>query len=997
MNGLFRRIALLVCLATLVSVVPVMAQTRDGEIFGKVTDDSGAVLPGVTVTITGAALIQPLTTVTSDSGAYRFPKIPIGVYSVTFELTGFKKLVRSDVVIQAGFNAAIDAKLDLSTVQETVTVTGESPVVDTRSTTLAASFSKEALDKIPSARDPWVMIEQTPGMIMSGSNVGGNLSGQQTGFTAFGSNSNQAWNLDGAIISDIASGNSSPTYYDFDSFEEIQITTGGSDASQQGAGIQINLITKSGGNQLRGSARFFNTNRKFESNNITPALRDQGVAGGGPIQDIQDYGIEVGGPIVKNKLWYWGAASNNKIHVGVVNFYDTTLGTACQTLAANPALARSKDAGGNYVYSIGQLWDCYKTDETVLKNFNGKVQFQSNNSNKSTFFVNEGIKTRNARGADAFHPLVTTRRQDGPTFVYRAEHQWILSSALTMTAQYTHMDEDWGLFRQTDDLKDVQAINFVDTGFWDRSTDGADYHTIRPQDDISVDGNYFLSNFLGGDHAMKFGFRYRRSPVESFNVINGGATVRIRSTAQQNANICTVGGVTGPCNEANITRDGDFSYILNNRSLYWNDSYKTGRLTINGGLRFDQQFDIAREAEIPANRILPDLLPAVKFAGADSGARFNNLSPRGGITFDINGNGKTVAKLNAGRYYGLGMSTAGTLQPTTNTTLRYAWRDLNGDNSIQRNELDFVKGFLTTPSSNYDPANPSSVTTPARVDRNIKNDITDELIIGLDHELMKNFGVGVSFIGRKYHQFLGTYRSDPADISASFVPVTFTATCGNPLTCGTQTFTGTYYQRPTALKAATIRRNNGVYDTYKGLELTARKRFSDRWMLMGSFVLNNQIHFEPEADRDYLDPTNHEFTNGFESGTRNGKYVGKLSALYVLPWDISAAAKFEGHTSYPFNPFILSPNRTGSLGSTNVLLGPNNEQRLPTLYQLDVHVDKAFSFGGSRRFSLNFDLFNIRNSATVLGRVARQNQSTANNVTTVLAPRVARFGVKVNF
>jgi carboxypeptidase family protein/TonB-dependent receptor-like protein len=990
MDRVLRRAGVLVCLALIIAAGPALAQVRDGEIFGKVTDESGAVLPGVNVTITGPALIQPLSTVTSESGAYRFPKIPIGTYTVTFELTGFKKLVRSDVVIQAGFNAAIDARLGLSTVQETVTVTGESPVVDTRSTTLAQSFTREALEKIPSARDPWVMIEQTPGVIMSGTNVGGNLSGQQTSFSAFGSGSNTQWNLDGAVISDIASGNSSPTYYDFDSFEEIQITTGGSDASQQGAGVQVNFITKSGGNQIRGSGRFFDTNRKFENNNVTSTLRDLGAAGGNPIQDIQDYGLEIGGPIKKNRAWYWVSGSKNDIDVGVVNFFDKSTAN-CAAIAES---SNAKDANGNYQYSVPQIWDCLQTDNTQLVNYNAKFQFQENSGNKSTFFWNDGIKTRNSRGADAFHPLITTRRQDGPTYVYRAEHQWIASSRLTMTLQYTHMDEDWGLFRQSDDLKDVQAINYVDTSFWDRSTSSADYHTIRPQDDISADGNYFLSNFLGGDHSMKFGFRYRRSPVESLSQINGGAVVRIRDASSQPN--CTVAGVTGPCNEANITRDGDYSYILNARSLYWSDSYKTGRLTINGGLRFDRQFDIARATEIPANRILPDLLPSVKFAGADSGARYNDLSPRGGFTFDLRGNAKSIVKVNAGRYYGLGMSTADTLEPTTPTTLRYAWRDLNGDTVVQRNELDLSR-FLTTPSSNYDPANPSAVTTPATVDPNLKNDITDEFIAGFDHELMNNFGVGISYIHRKYHQFQGTYRTDPGDTTESYTPVTITRTCGNPVACGNETFTGTYYQRSTPLHSGTILRNNGQYNTYNGLELTARKRFSNHWMLTTSLVRNNQIHYEPMANRDYLDPTNHEFINGFEDGTRNGKWVGKISGMYQFPWGITAAAKIEGHTSYPYNRNILSPNRTGSLGTVSILVEPNNSRRYPTLYEADIHADKAFGFGSSRRFSLNFDLFNITNSNTILARVVRQNSSTGNNVTTILAPRVARFGIKVNF
>src|SRR5262249_8084823 len=161
-------------------------QVSTGEIFGKTQDTTGAVMPGVTVTLSGASLIQPLVASTSETGAYRFPRIPIGTYTVTFELAGFKKIVRGDIIIQAGFDAAINPSLEISTVQETVTVTGASPVVDTQSTTLSSSFTRDTLEKIPNARDPWVIIEQTPGMIMSGANVGGNLSGQQTSFSANG-------------------------------------------------------------------------------------------------------------------------------------------------------------------------------------------------------------------------------------------------------------------------------------------------------------------------------------------------------------------------------------------------------------------------------------------------------------------------------------------------------------------------------------------------------------------------------------------------------------------------------------------------------------------------------------------------------------------------------------------------------------------------------------------------------------------------------------------
>jgi hypothetical protein len=164
-------------------------------------------------------------------------------------------------------------------------------------------------------------------MVMSGVNVGGNLSGQQTSFNAMGSGTNQQWNINGAVVSDIASGNSSPTYYDFDSFDEIQITTAGADASQQGAGVQVNFITKSGSNNLTGYGRFYNTNDKCfgefgtcQSINVDSAQRAQNVAGGNPIQNIRDAGFQIGGPIQKNKAWFWGAMSRQDVRVGVNGF-----------------------------------------------------------------------------------------------------------------------------------------------------------------------------------------------------------------------------------------------------------------------------------------------------------------------------------------------------------------------------------------------------------------------------------------------------------------------------------------------------------------------------------------------------------------------------------------------------------------------------------------------------------------------------------------------------
>src|SRR6185369_2017582 len=181
---------------------------------------------------------------------------------------------------------------------------------------------------------------------------------------------------------------------------------------------------------------------------------------------------------------------------------------------------------------------------------------------------------------------------------------------------------------------------------------------------------------------------------------------------------------------------------------------KKGRATINLGLRFDHQHDIATPGVVPANRILPAQLPAINFPGADSGARYNNWSPRGGITYDLSGDGKTILKASASRYWGIGMSTASRLEPTgTTTTLRFPWKDLNGDKTVQVNELQVYKAdgktlnLLNSPAG-YDPNNPGSPISLSIVDPNLKNDITDEFIGGVDRELMADFGVGAQFIYR---------------------------------------------------------------------------------------------------------------------------------------------------------------------------------------------------------------------------------------------------------
>jgi len=173
-----RTVVPLALVATIALTLPVRAQQPTGEIFGKVTDQSGAALPGVTVTLTSAILLQPLVALTSETGTYQFPRLEVANYTVKFELAGFQTVVNEGIIITAGFSAQINAQLGVSTVQETITVSGRSPIIDTKETGTKQTFTNDMLQTIPSARDPWVILQQTAGVAMDRENVGGSQSGQ---------------------------------------------------------------------------------------------------------------------------------------------------------------------------------------------------------------------------------------------------------------------------------------------------------------------------------------------------------------------------------------------------------------------------------------------------------------------------------------------------------------------------------------------------------------------------------------------------------------------------------------------------------------------------------------------------------------------------------------------------------------------------------------------------------------------------------------------------
>jgi hypothetical protein len=991
---------------------PLYAQATTGSVFGRVTDTTGGVMPGVTVTIAGTGLLQPVRVTTGASGGYQIPSIPLGVYKITFELTGFKTFVRDGVRVTVDGNAQIDAKLEIGTMETQVTVTADSPIVDTKSTRTGATFTLDVLQSIPTARDPFQVMNLTPGIIMqtsgdqpSGVNVAGSASGQQMSPSFRGSGSgNTQWNMDGGTITDMAATGAAPIYFDFDAFEEIQVTTGAADASQQTGGININLITRSGSNLFKGSAHGMLANKDLQSQNVTPEIFARGGttgASGSPMKLITDDGFEYGGPIKRNKAWFWGGYGYQKIDLGVLGFYDTA------RAECNPP--------PNTFDQLQRNQDCLKGDTTLIKNYNAKVNFQLNSANKFQALYQNSNKIRNARGANASTLPEATVRQYSPGGSWQAnvKHTWIASDRLVFDNQvlYVHnffnLDfQDWdnscefavgGSFPSGEGcLFNTQRFVNRDIGVTGRSASASFFE--RPETQVKSDANYFLPSVLGGDHAVRFGLAWRQNLSNSYSHSGGWADARYR----------TRGGVFRS-DSAILRRDSYTRSRLDTWSVYAQDSYNRGRLRLTGGVRWDFQDDQIFESCVPANPLVPTLLAAQCTDPFDSPVDFSDVAPRLSAVYDLLGNGKTVVKASYAMYFAQGVGTSGAQSNTGGLSITFGpasgsntsfWNDANGDRIVQASE---VGGNFPSPSSRYNRATGQLDPTPNEIDPALKNDRTREVVVGFERELFVNLGVGVDYIWRTYDQGNESYVMSavypPSDIYVG--PFDHT----DPVSG----LTSTYWEvcatclRPTG---PTITRNSPAYTTFHGLEITAEKRFSHRWRLSSSLTLSSAKDFEPAGA--FTDPTNHDKQHGYTGGNSPIRYVFKLNGVVQLPLGINASANLNVQDGFIRTVTIDGPsgrfgglNANGtasSLSQPSLELVPRGTTRYSGFTELDLGFSRTFAFqNGRRRVTFNLDVFNALNNNTIRGLRNNRSQTNFDTITAIVPPRVVRLGARFGF
>jgi hypothetical protein len=960
-------------LFALIAVLPAYAQVSGGSISGTVTDEQKAVLPGVTVTIQGTD--RTLTAVTDEAGQFRFLNQPPGSYVVTIELAGFAKVVREGIVVAVGRQADLPVQLRLASVSETITVTGESPLVDTKVTGTATNFTTDELTKIPTSRDPFALMRSVPGVLVDRVNIGGNETGQQSNFASKGTRPQDAsWTMDGIEITDMAATGASPSYFNFDNFEEIQVSTAGNDIKSRTGGMGLNLVVKRGTNSFNGSVRGYFDNDAMEWSNVPDELTATGVTPdtADHNEQISDYGFDVGGPIMRDKMWFYASYSIQDVRL---------------------------------VRRAGAL-----VDRTVLKNPTAKMNWQATKNDMVSFLFFDGFKVKEGRS-----PGVTGIVFDAPTATFHQDNSYTDSpfhglwkigddhtfgQNLFVSANYGYYNTGF-ILDPTGGLEMQAGRDFITATSYGSVSQG---NNVRPQKIVNVNAQSFVNRF-GGSHDIKFGVGYRTTDAIASTIWPGNG---ILANARPGNN------------QAQVFREGKGGNRANYLNFYVGDTIAMDRMTIDLGVRFDRQDGEALPSETKANPAFPSLVPGIVFAGYKTPFTWNNFSPRAGVTFALDADRKMVARASYSRYAGqLNTGTVGVMNPSSAAgSATYRWVDTNNDHFAQASEVN-LNEFISA-AGGFNPANPTAVTSANVLDPNLKAPRTTSVVVGFDRELIPNLAFTTNY---SYTQTSDLFGNFTATITprvgvtlADYTPGSgFTGT----LQDGTPYNVATWIPNQAAINAG----GNGFLTTnvpgfstaYHGVEVGITKRLSNRWMSRVGFSWNDATeHFDgPEGMIDgngNPTPTATEplknggqfapQSGGSGSGTIyiNGKWQFNANAMYQGPWKLELSANVFGRQGYPF-PIVRS-GTTAALGADSaisVLVSPEIDTfRHPNLWNTDIRVARQFRMGQASIRGI-FDLFNVMNANTALVRVNNISSTNFNALAQNLSPRIARVGVVVGF
>jgi hypothetical protein len=747
----------------------------------------------------------------------------------------------------------------------------------------------------------------------------------------------------------------------------MNVTTGGADLKAATPGVQMNMVLKSGSNTPRGSARVYFENDGMQATNLPDDLKSTIGAKtngkGNRTSQYSDMGFEVGGPVLKDHAWAWGAIGKTDVRL--------------LTLANTP-------------------------DKTLLKDYSFKGTGQFTNDIRGNFTYYRGAKLKYGRSASPTRPPETTVDQGGPTQVYKGEGNFVMGRNLFVTGNVSHVAGGFFLSPEggldTAPYRDDEGTNH---GSW------SNYITDRPQNAIQADGNFFR-----GHHEIKFGYGWRKADVDSSSIVPG-------------ANAVWTYWLGYPNIEADILAWGHTTSTGSiYQNLYLGDTWTADRLTMNLGVRYDRQAASVIGFTQPGNPTLPQFLPDLTSKSADNVVVWNSLSPRVGMTFALDSARKTLARASYASFASQMNATTGGFMSVTGYRGVYLYNvvDTNGNKIADPAEIQtaLAPGLSNLVDeglanfSGFDLNNPGNVGTPSATVGDYSTPTTHEIQIGFDRELMANFAVSGTYTYRRFVNFI---RNDLGLTGNDYQQLgTFTGS-RDPVGNFSVPYFGAIPSHIPDNRAATIYQTKpDYYQQYQGLEFSAVKRMSNRWMARFGFSTNsNTEHWTSPAGQTNPTPTlTNPNVNGGQIIRSTGgsgkssiylvlpKYQFIFTGLYQAPWGINIGANINSRQGYAA-PYNWNSVATGDPlgGNKTLLITPGSDVtafRLPTQTEFDARVGKEFKFAGRTRINVDFDIFNVLNANTVLGRQYNlRTLSSADTVLEIQNPRIARIGLRFNF
>ena len=808
-----------------------------------------------------------------------------------------------------------------------------------------------------------MVLQTVPGVVVDRLNVGGSESGQQSLYMARGAGSQEnTWTLDGVVITDMES-LASPTYFDFDQFQEVRINTGGADVRNQTPGAAVDVILKSGADQYRGSLRGYFANEGLQRNNLSPELAES-IGGrtkkGNRMEQYADYGFEIGGPLVEDRLWAWGALGETDVRLR------TLIDTGDRTTLTNRALKMQ-----------GQVTRGLRLG---LNHFNG-------------------AKVKLGRNAGPTRPDETTWDQGGDgAGLFTGSANWV-GRELVLSAKVTQYN--FGYFLTPRGGLDVEGVYRDVNRVYHNSF--FDFRSWNPQTVANVDANWFH-----GDHELKLGVGLRKFGFERSVVWpgNGALTLHRDSYAEDGRMLAMVYG------DAVVNAEGRYA------SFYASDRISKGRLTVDVGVRFDRSTSSLLEAGRPANALVPDVLPALTSPALNNTHVFNVPAPRLGVSYALGAQSDTLLRASYGQF--ASQLAAGAAEivagPVADATVYYSAVDSNGDGVTQRNEL--LPGIVD--AVGFDPADPTSTASVNRVAPDLTSPRTHELIFGVDRELpIPDSAFTASVTYRRFTNF----RWEPLiGLSAADYAVVDTIAARLPAAAGGASVSRDVYAPLPGValppgNGRDERNRKGYHQAFWGWETNFLKRLSNRWMARIAYSWNDHREYFPDRTAAIIDPTPSPvspkrhgglvITDTSGSGKTDIYFVSPkfqfiANGLYEGPFGVNIAANLLIRQGYgqPYYEEIEAHVRD-PFPLKDVLLVPDvGANRLPAIKSFDLRIGKEFLVDD---LTLNVDLdwFNILNVGTPL--VRQYDVGTAEGPTgpgrtlEIMNPSLLRLGFRLAF